>query len=141
MKDIERYTKCKLVRHNIPTIADVEEKKVSAFFKQVKETIKDSNLSKQTQWIENLCEEEGLEAIEIAAALVKLALGDEEKEEIIEEKSSYKEESSRKGRRERKRGKLGKNNQEHLPKGQWQIAKCVAGIYRHNGFGKFRHST
>jgi ATP-dependent RNA helicase DeaD len=105
MKDIERYTKCKLVRHDIPTIADVEEKKVSAFFKQVKETIKDSNLSKQTQWIENLCEEEGLEAIEIAAALVKLALGDEEKEEIVEEKSSYKEESGRKGRRDRKRGR------------------------------------
>ena len=105
MKDIERYTKCKLVRHDIPKIADVEEKKVSAFFKQVKETIKDSNLSKQTQWIENLCEEEGLEAIEIAAALVKLALGDEEKEEIVEEKSSYKEESGRKGRRDRKRGR------------------------------------
>ena len=105
MKDIERYTKCKLVSHDIPTIADVEEKKVSAFFKQVKETIKDSNLSKQTQWIENLCEEEGLEAIEIAAALVKLALGDEEKEEIVEEKSSYKEESGRKGRRDRKRGR------------------------------------
>ena len=58
MRDIERYTKCKLVKHGIPTIADVEEKKVAAFFKQVKETIKDSNVSKQTQWIENLCEEE-----------------------------------------------------------------------------------
>lgn len=111
MKDIERYTKCKLVRHDIPTIADVEEKKVTAFFKQVKEIIKDSNLSKQTQWIENLCEEEGLEAIEIAAALVKLALGDEEKEEIIEEKSSYREESGRRGRKDRDRGerKRGRN--------------------------------
>ena len=108
MKDIERYTKCKLVRHNIPTIADVEEKKVTAFFKEVKDVIKDSNLSKQTQWIENLCEEEGLEAIEVAAALVKIALGDEEKQEIVEETSSYKEES---GRRRRDRGdrKRGKN--------------------------------
>ena len=109
MKDIERYTKCKLVRHDIPTIADVEEKKVSAFFKQVKETIKDSNLSKQTQWLENLCEEEGLEAIEIAAALVELALGDEEKEEIVEEKSSYREESGRRGRKDRSERKRGRN--------------------------------
>ncbi len=107
MKDIERYTKSKLVRHDIPTIADVEEKKVTAFFKQVKETIKESNLSKQTQWLENLCEEEGLEVIEIAAALVKLALGDEEKAEIIEEKSSYRDESGRRGRKDRDRGERG----------------------------------
>ena len=47
MRDIERYTKTKLVKHDIPSIADVEEKKVGAFFKQVKEVIKDRNLSKQ----------------------------------------------------------------------------------------------
>jgi len=104
MKDIERYTKSKLVRHDIPTIADVEEKKVTAFFKQVKETIKESNLSKQTQWLENLCEEEGLEAIEIAAALVKLALGDEEKQEIVEETSNYRDGSGRRDRKDRDRG-------------------------------------
>ena len=104
MKDIERYTKSKLVRHDIPTIADVEEKKVTAFFKQVKETIKESNLSKQTQWLENLCEEEGLEAIEIAAALVKLALGDEEKQEIVEETSNYRDGSGIRDHKERDRG-------------------------------------
>ncbi len=109
MKDIERYTKSKLIKHDIPTIADVEEKKVSAFFKEVKDVIKDTSLPKQTRWIENLCEEEGIEVIEIAAALLKLALG-EEKQEIVEETSNYKEgrrrERGERGERgERKRGK------------------------------------
>ncbi len=109
MKDIERYTKSKLIKHDIPTIADVEEKKVSAFFKEVKDVIKDTSLPKQTRWIENLCEEEGIEVIEIAAALLKLALG-EEKQEIVEETSNYKE-GRRRERGERGERKRGKNAQ------------------------------
>ena len=82
MRDIERYTKCKLVKHSIPTIADVEEKKVAAFFKQVKDTVNESNLAKQINWVEALCEEQELSTLEVAAALVKLAMGEELKEEI-----------------------------------------------------------
>ena len=61
MKDIERYTKCKLVRHDIPTIADVEEKKVSVFFKQVKETIEQESV-KVLQLVNNL-EKQGYRVI------------------------------------------------------------------------------
>ena len=87
MKDIERYTKSKLEKHSIPSISDVEEKKVSIFFDKVKETIQEGHLTKQVQWLENFCKEEDFDTLDIAAALVKLALGDEQKEEIIEEKS------------------------------------------------------
>lgn len=88
MKDIERYTKSKLIKHPIPTVGDVEEKKVGAFFGEVKRVVEEGKLSKQIQWIENFCEEEETEysVIDIAAALLKLAMGEEEKEEIIEEK-------------------------------------------------------
>ncbi|CEK32076.1 ATP-dependent RNA helicase [[Clostridium] sordellii] len=85
MKDIERYTKSKLEKHNIPSISDVEEKKVSVFFEQVKSTIEEGHLTKQVQWLENFCKEEDYDTLDIAAALVKLALGDEDKQEIIEE--------------------------------------------------------
>ena len=85
MKDIERYTKSKLEKHSIPSISDVEEKKVSVFFEQVKSTIQEGHLTKQVQWLENFCKEEDYDTLDIAAALVKLALGDEEKEEIVEE--------------------------------------------------------
>lgn len=97
MKDIERYTKSKLIKHPIPTVGDVEEKKVGAFFGEVKRVVEEGKLSKQIQWIENFCEEEETEysVIDIAAALLKLAMGEEEKEEIIEEKP----------KKSRKRGK------------------------------------
>ncbi|MDR0880050.1 MAG: DEAD/DEAH box helicase [Clostridioides sp.] len=87
MKDIERYTKSKLIKHSIPTISDVEEKKVGAFFDQVKETLTAGNLNKQMGWIEDFCEgSEDYSTMDIAAALLKLSLGDELKEEIVEEK-------------------------------------------------------
>ena len=98
MKDIERYTKAKLVKHSIPSVADVEEKKVSAFFKQVKGIMDEGNLTKQLQWLEGFCNESDVEVIDVAAALVKLALGDEEKEEIIEEPSRNRDRRDRKGK-------------------------------------------
>lgn len=88
MKDIERYTKSKLEKHDIPSIADVEEKKVNAFFEKVKSTIEEGHLTKQVQWLENFCKEEDFDTLDIAAALIKLSLGDEAKEEIIEEKTN-----------------------------------------------------
>ena len=51
--------------------------------------------------VRRVCSDEETERVQSGIKFV----GDEEKEKIIEEKSSYKEESSRKGRRERKRGK------------------------------------
>lgn len=87
MRDIERYTKTKLIKHDIPSIADVEEKKVGAFFNQVKEVLTAGHLTKQLQWVENFCNdsEEDYSTLDVAAALLKLALG-EEKQEIVEEK-------------------------------------------------------
>ncbi len=87
MRDIERYTKTKLVKHDIPSIADVEEKKVGAFFNQIKEVLEAGHLTKQLQWVEGFCadSESDYSTLDVAAALLKLALG-EEKQEIIEEK-------------------------------------------------------
>ena len=86
MRDIERYTKTKLIKHDIPSVADVEEKKVNTFFNQVKEVIEAGHLTKQIQWLENFCSESETEygVVDIAAALLKIALGDEEKQEMIE---------------------------------------------------------
>ncbi|RDY29212.1 ATP-dependent helicase [Romboutsia weinsteinii] len=107
MKDIERYTKAKLVKHDIPSIADVEEKKVGAFFAQVKETIEAGHLTKQLQWLENFCNDENYSTVDIAAALVKLALGEELKEEIVEEKPRERRERGERGERRERRGATG----------------------------------
>lgn len=105
MRDIERYTKTKLVKHDIPSIADVEEKKVNAFFRQVKEVIEAGHLTKQLQWIENFCadSESDFSTVDVAAALLKLSLG-EEKQEIVEEKPRERRE---RGERRERRGTTG----------------------------------
>ncbi len=98
MRDIERYTKTKLVKHGIPSIADVEEKKVGAFFNQIKEVLEAGHLTKQLQWVESFCADSELDysTLDVAAALLKLALG-EEKQEIIEEKPRDRRERRSKG--------------------------------------------
>lgn len=100
MRDIERYTKTKLVKHDIPSVADVEEKKVSTFFDQVKEVVEAGHLTKQIQWLENFCSESEAEygVVDIAAALLKIALGDEEKQEIVEEPSRSRREGRSKSK-------------------------------------------
>lgn len=100
MRDIERYTKTKLVKHDIPSVADVEEKKVSTFFNQVKEVVEAGHLTKQIQWLENFCSESEAEygVVDIAAALLKIALGDEEKQEIVEEPSRSRREGRSKSK-------------------------------------------
>ena len=100
MRDIERYTKTKLVKHDIPSVADVEEKKVNTFFNQVKEVVEEGHLTKQIQWLENFCAESDAEygVVDIAAALLKIALGDDEKQEIIEEPSRSRKEGRSKSK-------------------------------------------
>ena len=81
-------------------VDDVEEKKVSTFFNQVKEVVEAGHLTKQIQWLENFCSESEAEygVVDIAAALLKIALGDEEKQEIVEEPSRSRKEGRSKSK-------------------------------------------
>lgn len=89
MKDIERYTKSKLEKHPIPTVDDVEKKKMDQFFAEVKTTLEEGNFSKQLQWVEEFCDNEDYSLIDICAAIVKNSMGHEDKEEIKEEASNH----------------------------------------------------
>lgn len=87
LKDIERYTKSKIEKHSIPTVGDVEQRKVGQFFEGVKETLEEGSFAKQLQWVEAFCDQEDYSLIDICAAIIKNSLGDEEKHEIKEETS------------------------------------------------------
>lgn len=102
LKDIERYTKSKIMKHSIPTVDDVEQKKVGQFFEDVKNTLEEGNFSKQLQWVEDFLNKEDYSIIDLCAAIVKNSMGDDEKEEIKEEKSYY-------DRRNNDRNSRGKN--------------------------------
>lgn len=85
LKDVERYTKSKVMKHSIPTVNDVEQKKIGQFFSDIKETLEEGNFSKQLQWVEDFLNEEDYSLIDICAAMLKNSLGADEKEEIKEE--------------------------------------------------------
>src|SRR3712207_449690 len=83
LRDIERYTKTKVKRAEIPSASDVEEFKVNAFLEKVKGTIEEGHLGKYIDYIENLLDED-YATIDIAAALLKMSLGEEKKEQILD---------------------------------------------------------
>ena len=83
LRDIERYTKTKIKRAEIPSANDVEEFKANTFLEKVKNTIEEGHLGKYIDYIENLLDED-FATIDIASALLKMALGEEKKEEVIE---------------------------------------------------------
>ena len=74
LKDIQRYANTRIMRRGIPSLFDVEETRVNLIFDKVKQTIDDGGLAKYTQWIEKQMEDE-YTSLDIAASLLKMALG------------------------------------------------------------------
>ncbi|MGL6105426.1 DEAD/DEAH box helicase [Romboutsia sp.] len=126
MRDIERYTKTKLNKHEIPSVADVEEKKVGAFFDEVKTVIEAGHLTKQLQWLESFCEtsEADYGVVDIAAALLKLALGNEDKQEIIDEPSR-----ENRNRRDGRDGRDSRDSRDRGPRGSDSTAEGMVRLF------------
>lgn len=80
LKDIQRYTKAKIVLTKVPTLVDVEETKISVLFKQLKKRIADRSINNYIGYIEKFIEENNkksaeenfITSIDIAAALLKI---------------------------------------------------------------------
>ncbi|MCT4508949.1 MAG: DEAD/DEAH box helicase [Tepidibacter sp.] len=83
LRDIQRYTKTKMKRHDIPSLSDVEEIKTNVFLEKVRNVIEEGHLTNQVNFLEKLMEE--YTSLDIAAALLKMSMGDQNKEEIKED--------------------------------------------------------
>ncbi len=83
LKDIQRYTRSKIVPLKPPSLMDVEETKINQIFENVKTAIAGGQLTKYVSYVEKLLEDPGLNSdgesdvttLDIAAAFLKLALG------------------------------------------------------------------
>jgi ATP-dependent RNA helicase DeaD len=73
LKDVMKYSKSKIKRHEIPSIADIEEIKVSDLLIDVEATIAEGGLEKYYGLIEQMAEK-NITTIEIAAAMLKREL-------------------------------------------------------------------
>jgi ATP-dependent RNA helicase DeaD len=80
LRDIQKLTKTKIIRQDVPTLNDVEEAKLEHFIGGLTDYIEDKHLARYVKIIENLLDEE-FTAIEIAAALMKKTLDEETSQE------------------------------------------------------------
>lgn len=84
LKEIERYCKTKIKVKQIPTMDDVKNRKLDQLFGQVRESIEAGGLAEMMEIIENRINEDDMTALDVAAALLKMTVGDslEEREEV-----------------------------------------------------------
>lgn len=80
LRDIQRYTKIKIKRQNIPSLNDIEEVQIEKFVSNLKDYVEKEHLGKHTKIIEELLEDD-YTAIELAAGLLKMSLSDEKEED------------------------------------------------------------
>lgn len=85
LKDIERYCKTKIMARQIPSLDDVKNTRIDNLFDDVREMIDAGGLSDMCAVVEERINTEDYTTIDLAAALLKLILGDDnnKKDEII----------------------------------------------------------
>ncbi len=79
LRDIESYASTKIIRRPIPTLSDVEEVKTSALLEKIKDVIDKDNIERYAKIVEPLLAED-YGTLDIAAALLKMAMEEENKE-------------------------------------------------------------
>lgn len=85
LRDIQRYCKTKIVPQAVPSLNDVTAIKVDKILESVADTIADTDLSKMVNIIEQKIQEEEYTSLDLAAALLRRLMG-EENEDIIDVK-------------------------------------------------------
>lgn len=78
LRNIQRYTKTKIMLEKVPTIGDVEEVKTNILLNKIKDIIDEGHLSKYISIAERLINEE-YTSMDIAAALLKNTMAVEER--------------------------------------------------------------
>ena len=75
LRDIQRYCKTKIVAKPIPSVHDVTSTKIEKVLNQVTDVIENEDLETFITYIEDRVNQEDITSIDVAAALLKLAIG------------------------------------------------------------------
>lgn len=120
MRDIQRYCKTRIIPQAIPSLNDITSIKVDKILDQVRETIENQELDDMIDVIEMKLIEEDYTAMDLAAALLKIVVGDEN-EEIAESSRparSLDDLDSWGGRGSKDKGRRGRNDASGRGKGR-----------------------
>ncbi len=82
LRDIQRYCKTKIIPQAIPSLDDITEIKAEKILDQAKEVLADMDLNRISHIMEKKLLEEDYTSLELAAALLRMNMG-EENEDII----------------------------------------------------------
>lgn len=83
LREIQRYCKTKIIPQAIPSLDDITDIKVEKTLDQVRELLETADLSAMVNVIEQKLIEEDYTALDLAAALLKMSMG-EDNEDIID---------------------------------------------------------
>lgn len=114
LRDIQRYCKTKIIPQAIPSLDDITAIKAEKIMEQVMDLIRDTDLTKMVALIERtVLTEEECTSLDVAAALLKLSMG-EENEDIIESSRPARslDDLDRYGRDSGGRGKGGRSGRD-----------------------------
>ncbi len=75
LRDIQRFTKARIVQHKVPTVGDVEQARADKFLATVRETLAEGGLEKYQRIAHEFVEEAGeATTLDLAAALLKMLM-------------------------------------------------------------------
>ena len=83
LRDIQRYCKTKIIPQAIPSLNDITEIKADKILDQVQDILTDTDLTKIVNIIEKKLMEDDYTSLDLAAALLKMSMGDDN-EDIID---------------------------------------------------------
>lgn len=76
LKSIEHYCKTKIIAKSVPSLDDVKNTKIENLFTQIREIISEDGLSAMIELVEKHINDDDMTAMDVAAALLKLQVGD-----------------------------------------------------------------
>ena len=119
VREIERVCKTKIKPRMVPSATDINSSKADNVMKKAMELIQEEKLYSMIKIVENKLDEEDFTAIELAAALLKMQMGDEVEEMQLdyswfdsEEYKSRKRGGGDNGNRRRGRERKGENSRD-----------------------------
>ncbi|HIT90602.1 MAG TPA: DEAD/DEAH box helicase [Candidatus Merdenecus merdavium] len=80
LREIQKYCKTKIELKKVPGLKDVTNKKLTKVLDQVDNKIQDENLEAMIQILENQVEDKDYSIMDVAAAFLKMSLGEEREE-------------------------------------------------------------
>ena len=86
LKDIERYCKTKILAKPVPSLDDVKNTKLDTMFDKIRQTIEEGGLTDMVNLVEEHVNQEEYTSMDMAAALLKMLIGDTlDREDEVEE--------------------------------------------------------